>query len=127
MTYIMSWLLVFIGGGLGSLGRWMLFKNINHFFPALPTFWITLVVNAAGCLLMGYLFSWWQTKSSETSFQLFWLIGFLGGFTTFSTLGLDIFQLVGQHSILYASGYFILHGLFCILMIYMGHWIFSLL
>ncbi len=121
----MNWLSVFIGGGIGSLARWGLFRFMNRSFPAVPTYFSTFVVNAIGCLLIGFLFALAMSKPANDQFKLFWLVGFLGGLTTFSTLGLDVFQLIQQRSLIFACSYFMVHGLVCILCVYLGNWAYS--
>ena len=78
-----------LGGGLGAIFRYALSVLINtkseHTFP-----WSTLTVNLLGCFLIGLL---WQYLSKSTNLNAFWLIGFLGGFTTFSAYSLDIANL----------------------------------
>ncbi len=122
----MNFLSVFIGGGLGALARWGLFRSWAKAFPQLPTFWATLLVNVIGCLLIGYLFAFAMTKPASENFKLFWLVGFLGGLTTFSAFGLDIFQMIQSKSLLATSSYFLFHGLVCIVMVYLGHLLFQL-
>lgn len=122
----MNWLSVFIGGGLGSLVRWGVFRLMNRTYPAISPIISTFIVNAIGCLMIGFLFAMAMSKSSAENFKLFWLVGFLGGLTTFSTLGLDIFQLIQQKTFLYASLYFLFHGFVCISFVYLGNWMYSL-
>ena len=122
----MNWLYVFMGGGIGSLARWFIFRQMHRNFPAVPPYISTFAVNAIGCLLIGFLFAMALTKSSADQFKLFWLVGFLGGLTTFSTLGLDIFQLIQERSLIFACAYFMVHGLICILCVYAGNWMYTL-
>lgn len=95
----MNWLLVACGGALGASIRYgigMFFHTSGH-FP-----WATWMINLIGCLLSGILFAYTQKYpilNQET--RLFVMVGLLGGFTTFSSFGLESFQLIrqGQFSI----------------------------
>lgn len=85
-------LLIFLGGGLGALSRWLLSEAVQalaertelHRFP----FGI-LACNLLGCLLIGGAFG--ATLGKEPPSWVFPLLvtGFLGGFTTFSTFGIQ--------------------------------------
>ena len=122
----MNWLFVLIGGGLGSLSRWMIFQGWFRLFPQFPPFWATLIVNVLGCFAIGCMFSYSITQASSENFKLFWMIGFLGGLTTFSAFGLDLFQMIQHKTLLITAGYFLLHGLICISMVYLGYTLFQL-
>ncbi|MBX9666996.1 MAG: fluoride efflux transporter CrcB [Candidatus Obscuribacterales bacterium] len=85
---------VSIGGSIGSILRFL----CNHLFAQLlgTTFpWGTLVVNVAGSLLIGFVATLATTKpgSIDPTFRFFLTSGFAGGFTTFSALALESFQL----------------------------------
>ena len=102
----MSWLLVFVGGGLGSLAR----HGINRAGLALigPGFpWWTMAVNVAGSFLIGLLaglFGGWETGQSA---RLFLITGFLGGFTTFSAFSLDALAL-WERGAQFQAGFYVL-------------------
>ena len=87
---------MFLGGGLGSLLRFELGGFVQaRIGPAFP--WGTLSVNALGCLAIGVLATWIDERSGaghET--RLFLIAGLLGGFTTFSTFGLETFRLLEE-------------------------------
>lgn len=96
----MTWIAVAVGGALGSLAR----HAVNHLvherwlttrFPV-----ATVVVNVAGCLVIGLLAG--LIASERIELRLHWrefvFVGLLGGFTTFSTLGLDTFLLARTDS-----------------------------
>jgi len=85
----MNFLLVFIGGGLGSVARFVMMKAIGRVmgsdFP-----WHTLGVNLTGALIIGALAEFLALRVSgvETA-RLLLVTGFLGGFTTFSAFSLE--------------------------------------
>jgi fluoride exporter len=86
-----SYLLVFLGAGLGGALRHAVNVGAERAFgPAFP--WGTLAVNVAGSFAMGMLAGWLALKAGEAWTQpvrLFVATGLLGGFTTFSAFSLD--------------------------------------
>ncbi len=85
-------LMVGIGGFAGSICRYILSDFSQKIFdnPFFP--YGTLTVNVAGCLLIGLLGGLAETRQIFTpEIRALILIGFLGGFTTFSTFGYEIF------------------------------------
>lgn len=88
-------LLVGIGGFVGAVMRYAV-SGWVHRVARVESFPIgTLVVNASGCLVLGLLAGLTELRggvSSDTRALLF--IGMLGGYTTFSTLGYETFQLL---------------------------------
>jgi fluoride exporter len=87
-------LLVGLGGGIGSMLRYVVslltFKNDNATFP-----WSTFIVNVIGCLIIGLLFSYFEKQELlQSNLKLLFITGFCGGFTTFSTFALENVQLI---------------------------------
>jgi CrcB protein len=82
-------LLVGIGGGMGSIARylcqrWFAFNHPTH-FP-----WGTFAVNITGCLLIGIFWGLsFKSFSGNESWKLFLMTGICGGFTTFSAFTLE--------------------------------------
>ena len=87
--------LIALGGALGTLARYgthLLCKGVGERF-AFPV--ATITVNLLGCfligLLQGVLVERWPVREE---YRLMLIVGFLGGFTTFSTFGWDTTQLL---------------------------------
>ena len=86
----MSYLLVFIGGGIGAALRHGVnraaFAALGSSFP-----FATMIVNVVGSLAMGFLATLFMMKvGSSHSLRLFLTTGIVGGFTTFSAFSLDV-------------------------------------
>ncbi|MGK7941134.1 MAG: fluoride efflux transporter CrcB [Crocosphaera sp.] len=85
---IMQYLLVFMGGGLGSCVRYLISKMINEridtMFP-----WGTLTVNLIGCLVIGLIIGLIERFPIHPYWGLLLVTGFCGGFTTFSSFSLE--------------------------------------
>jgi CrcB protein len=91
----MNVMLVGIGGAVGSMARHGVGVAIARTIPTAVTPYATMTVNLAGCLAIGVLAglvgSHRLVIGSGT--RAFVFVGVLGGFTTFSTFGLDTFTL----------------------------------
>ena len=88
-----SFLLVFLGGGLGSSLRYLVSIAINQYSKVLP--FGTFTVNMLGCLLIGLIFGYAQKENTLTSNQTLLLAtGFCGGFTTFSAFANENLELI---------------------------------
>ena len=96
----MVWLAIAVGGALGSVARHGVNVLIHHRWPLMRFPLATLVVNIAGCLIIGVLAG--LVISERITLRFYWreflFVGLLGGFTTFSTFGLDTLTLMRTHS-----------------------------
>ncbi len=81
-------LLVGLGGSLGSMLRYASSLLIIRFFGrALPI--ATFIVNILGCFLAGLFYNWLGAKESDHMLRMLLIIGFCGGFTTFSAFAVE--------------------------------------
>ena len=88
-----SFLLVFLGGGLGSGLRYLVTIAMNQYSKVLP--FGTFAVNMIGCLLIGLVLGYAQKENTITSNQTLLLAtGFCGGFTTFSAFASENLELI---------------------------------
>jgi CrcB protein len=90
----MAWIAVVVGGALGSAARHLINLEVAHRLER-STPYATLIVNVVGCIVIGALAG--RTASGRLALspamRTFLFVGVLGGFTTFSTFGLDTFTL----------------------------------
>lgn len=96
----MNILLVFIGGGLGAVARYLLqggvYRVTGASFP-----YGTIVVNILGCFVIGLLMSSMEERFlAAPSLRIFLTIGILGGFTTFSSFSYETMALFREGDLL---------------------------
>ena len=110
-------LFVFIGGGIGSVLRYGSNSILNLFLIGQLG---TLFVNIFGSFVFGILVSIGENKSEY--FNLFFLTGLLGGFTTFSQFSYDVVTLQNNDN-LYSIIYILSSVLISIAMALLGIYI----
>ena len=96
----MNWIWVAFGGMLGCTSRYAVVQCVNYFISnPLELPFGTITVNIIGCFVIGLLTALFTIKATgiRPELQLFLVVGFLGGFTTFSSFGLEIFTLLKHH------------------------------
>jgi len=81
-------LMVFVGGGFGSVARYFLGRWLNNMETAIP--YGTMLSNVLGSFLVGFILGYLakSTNISDTQ-SLLLATGFCGGFTTFSTFAYE--------------------------------------
>jgi CrcB protein len=95
-------LLVFLGGGLGSVLRYGTVAMLARWLPDAKFPWGVFVANIAGSFILGFLCVLPLAKSSDQTAWLLTATGFLGGYTTFSTLSANTWLLLEGGSTLLA-------------------------
>ena len=115
-------LIVFIGGGMGTVLRFLIGKLLPYSGKGFP--WNTFCANIIGCLLIGFLTGYFLRNSGEnqSSMILFASIGFCGGFTTFSSFAYENFSLIRSGDYTMLLVYSIISFSVGIAMIYLGIW-----
>jgi fluoride exporter len=113
-------LIVFIGGGLGTVIRFLIAKVLPYSGKGFP--WNTFWANLMGCLLIGLLTGYFIRNSSEnhSSLILFASAGFCGGFTTFSSFAYENLSFICSRDYVMLLAYSMLSLTTGILMVYLG-------
>jgi len=117
------WILVFLGGGVGSLCRYLMSRWISGNFLTNYPFFGTLIVNITGCLLIGF-FVFYFTESrfgpDSLNWRLLLVTGLCGGYTTFSSFSLENMQLIENRQLFTFVTYTFASLLFGFLATYAG-------
>ncbi len=113
-------ILIFLGSGSGGLVRYWLGGVVQNWlrtpFPA-----GTLVINVTGCLVMGFLVTAWTGPVAiREEYRAAVLVGFLGGYTTFSAFGRDTLALVHRGDWLIAGVYVLGSVVLSLLAVWLG-------
>ena len=105
-----------LGGAIGSILRALLAGGIKTEFP-----WATLIANAAGCLLIGLVIGH-ESATADWSHHTrgFVVIGFCGGFTTFSTFGLQTIKQLESGNLVGAISNILLSLVVCLVAVWAG-------
>lgn len=107
-------LLLALGGALGTLARY----GLNGLIAArVPTFPLgTMVVNITGCFVIGLI----TPLALRTEWRLFLIFGFCGGYTTFSSFGIQTLELARDGQWLHVAGNVLGSNLLGLLAVYLG-------
>lgn len=121
-----SILWVAFGGAIGSVLRYVVALWLKP-EPSLAFPIHTLLVNVVGCLVIGFVFSFLFTVPNEHYYRLFMMTGILGGFTTFSSFGLESFYLFQHKEYLKVGSYIVLSNITGLLAVWVGYSIHKLI
>lgn len=114
----MNFIMVFIGGGLGAVVRYIL----NLIMPNssyLPL--ATLFANFFGCLFATIVFVYFALKSGlNPTFKIFLITGFCGGLSTLSALSIELLHFIHSDDYIRASIYVISTVIVCTIAVLLG-------
>jgi CrcB protein len=116
-----SFLLVGAGGAIGAMARFGFASLFGRLWPLgfpLATLLINVIGSAAMGIFVGLMARWLPAWQSEA--RLFFAVGVLGGFTTFSTFSLDAIVLIERGDWVSAGAYVLLSVVLCLIGLYLG-------
>jgi fluoride exporter len=114
----MNWILVFIGGGLGSMVR-VLFSQLIHKQNTVNLPLATLIANLVSCLTFGIVYSVYiQRGGIPSSIKMLLLAGFCGGLSTFSTFSYETVELVRRGDLMFAIANVLVNVALCFAVMY---------
>lgn len=115
-------ILIGLGSGLGGVLRYWLSgvvaERIGETFP-----WGTMTVNIIGSLLIGLLASFVDSDRilMTPGSRQFLMMGFCGGFTTFSSFSLQTIRLMQDSEWLHAGGNILFSVFLCLIGVFIGY------
>jgi fluoride exporter len=122
---VLQVLFVALGGAIGSAARYL----VGGWFAAGAAFpYGTFVINVSGSFIIGFFLAFAQDRVSISPYwRLFFAVGFVGGYTTFSTFEYEAIRLLQDGEMLLAAVYLmgsvVTGGVAAIAGIALGSWI----
>lgn len=121
---LMQYLLVGVGGALGSVGRFwvsgLVAERIGERFP-----WGTIIINITGSFLIGLLAGLMRPPSGRwlatANTRVFFTYGICGGYTTFSSFSLQTLDLMREGEWLHAGANVVLSVVLCMVAVWLGY------
>ena len=116
-------LFVALGGGLGSVIRYLVSRLFDTNFP-----YATLIVNVLGCLIIGYVSAYYSQRGIHINeeVRLFLTVGFCGGLTTFSTFMNECSKMITYEDYMQVALYMCLSIILGLSCVYLGQKLFCL-
>ena len=111
MTLLLA---IFLGGGLGSLARF----GVGQLTPSGSPYG-TLIANVVSCIIMSLALYVFSSKIETSSFlKHLIVIGFCGGFSTFSTFSFETFEFMRNGNFMLATLNILVNVAFCLFIFY---------
>jgi CrcB protein len=109
-------LLIFIGGGLGCLARFGVSLGVQQFSDGkIPI--ATFLANVLSCLIMGIVVYLFSGKLQEPNIRAFAIVGFCGGFSTFSTFSAETLEIFRRGQLVLGTANVLVSVTLCILIL----------
>lgn len=111
-----AFLLVFLGGGLGSICRYgisLLSIDNQVGFPSK-----TFLANLLSCMVLGFAMGYLLKNELDDRLKLLIMTGFCGGFSTFSTFSAEVFSLIETNQTTTAIIYILVSVIVCTLVLF---------
>lgn len=115
---MIKFLMVFVGGGLGSMVRFGIAEVIAPLKSGFPA--ATFVANVISCCVLGFLLSYVLKVEVQPMLKLLFITGFCGGFSTFSTFTGETFFLLQNGNWPTAIIYILSSLMVCLFSLYLG-------
>lgn len=112
----MNFLLVFIGGGLGSILRYGISIWVQKPFEYFPI--ATFIANILACIVLVLAVAYFPLKWDEGITRNALAIGFCGGLSTFSTFSLETFEMLQRGAFGWACLYILASVIICLISLY---------
>jgi CrcB protein len=120
---MMLYVLVALGGALGSVARFALSGFVaNHFGTTFP--WGTFIINVTGSFVIGFYATLTGPEGrffASGSSRQFFMTGVCGGYTTFSSFSLQTLNLARDDEWLQAGGNVVASVTACLVAVWLGH------
>jgi fluoride exporter len=120
---MLNYILVAVGSAVGGVLRfWLSGVIANRLGQSFP--WGTLVVNVTGCFVIGLFATLTSTEGRwlvGPAGRNFFMTGICGGYTTFSSFGLQTLNLARDEEWLYAAGNTVLSLVLCLAATWLGY------
>lgn len=110
--------LVFLGGGLGSLARFGVSEIVkSNFKSSFPL--ATLFANVLSCLILALMVGMFSGKMDENpALKIVIVVGFCGGFSTFSTFSYETVELMRSGNMMVAIANILISVTVCVALVY---------
>ncbi|MBI39351.1 MAG: fluoride efflux transporter CrcB [Leptospiraceae bacterium] len=115
-----AYLAVAMGGALGAVMRFAVARWMQPWLEGGGFPYPTFVVNLAGSLFLGLIYSLGKANWLQDEYRLFWATGVMGAFTTFSTFAVEGVLLMEAGRWKLALLYWILSLVFGVVIAYLG-------
>lgn len=113
-------LFIALGGAIGTICRYFL-SGLDYKFSGGVFPFSTFLVNLLGSLAIGFLWGFFERSVISPQMRMFIFIGILGGFTTFSTLSLETFNLIRDGEIQIAFANIVLTNIIGVTLVFAGY------